>query len=84
MVPCQTVHTSTNANICCTPAQDFKTPLMVAAAHGNSNAMKALIKLGASIPVKDYVSTYSGDHARVVRNANLLRPTTWVGTIWML
>ena len=57
---------------------------MVAAGHGNSNAMQALIELGASAALKDYVSRYSGYHARVVRNANLLRPTIWVGAIWML
>ena len=71
-------------NICCTPAQDFKTPLMVAAGHGNSHAMKALIELGASVQVKDYVSRCSGYYARGVRNANLLRPTTLVGITWML
>ena len=78
------VKMSTNTNICCTCVQDFKTPLIVAAGHGNSNAMKALIELGASIAVMDHVSKYSGYYARDVRNVNLLRPTTWVGIVWML
>ena len=70
--------------ICCTRAQDFKTPLIVAAGHGNSNAMKALIELKASIAVMDHVSKYLGYYARDVKNVNLLRPTTWVEITWML
>ena len=44
------------------PTQDFRTPLMVAAMHGNSDAMQVLIASGAKIRVKDYVSRCLGYH----------------------
>ena len=52
---------------------------MVAASHDNLEAVQALIELGASVEVKDYVSRYSGFHVGVVRNYLFTQTNNMVG-----